>query len=89
VGSFFTQLVPGPTSSIQEHIHFLKANKFQTLRSDEQIHDHIDMSTHSIEMPFESTPSFHLNRIEEFEYEKSVKLYKCMKRAILVMILCV
>jgi len=41
-------------------------NKFKILRSDEQIDDHIDRSTHSIKMPFESTPSFHLNRIEKF-----------------------
>ena len=35
--------------------------------------DHINMSIHSIEMPFESTPSFHFNRIEKLEYEKPVE----------------
>jgi len=48
-------------------------NKFKTLKFDEQIDDHIDMSIHSIEMPFEFTPSFHLNRIEEIEYKKPVE----------------
>jgi len=31
------------------------------------------MSTYSIEMPFEPIPSFHLNLIEKFEYEKPVE----------------
>ena len=31
------------------------------------------MSIHSIEMPFESTPSFYLNQIEEFEYKKPIE----------------
>ena len=31
------------------------------------------MSTYSIEMPFESTPSFYLNRIKEIEHEKPVE----------------
>ena len=61
--SLSTQSIPGPTSSILKHIRFHEANKFKILRSDEQIDDHIDRSIHSIEMPFESTPSFHLNRI--------------------------
>jgi len=43
------------------------------MRPEEQIVDHIDVSTHSIDMPFESTPSFHLNRIEELEHEKHVE----------------
>ena len=38
-----TQSVPGPKSSILEHIRFHEANKFKTLKSDEQIDDHIDM----------------------------------------------
>ena len=70
--SLSTQSVPGPKPSILEHIHF-HAKKFKIFRSDEQIDDHIDVSTHSIEMPFESTPSFHLNRIKEFEHEKPVE----------------
>jgi len=74
---FSTQLVPETTptqpTSIQEHICFHEVNNFQTLRPDEQIDDHIDMSTHSIEMPFEPTPSFYLNQIEELEYEKHVE----------------
>ena len=45
---FSTQLVPEPTptqtTSIQEHIHFHEVNKFQTVRSEEQIDDHIDAS---------------------------------------------
>ena len=71
--SFFTQSVPRPKSSILKHIHFHEANKFKTLKSDEQIDDHIDLSVHSIEMPFEPTLSFHLNRIKEFEYKKHVE----------------
>ena len=35
--------------------------------------DHINMSIHSIEMSFESTPSSYFNRIEELEYEKVVE----------------
>jgi len=65
-----TQFVSGPKSSILEHIRFHEANKFKTLKSDEQIDDHIDKSIHSIEMSFESTPSFHLNQIKELEYKK-------------------
>jgi len=42
------------------------------LKSEKQINDHIDMSIHSIEMSFESTPSFYLNRIEELEYKKPI-----------------
>jgi len=68
-----TQSVSGPKSSILEHIRFHEANKFKTLKSVEQNDDHIDMSIHSIEMPFESTPSFHLNRIEDLEYKKPVE----------------
>ena len=68
-----TQFVPGPKPSIQGHIHFHEAKKFKNLRSDEQIDHHIDVSIHSIEMPFESTPSFHLNRIKEFEHKKPVE----------------
>ena len=54
------QFIPGPTSSILEHIHFHQVNKIQTVRSEEQIFNHIDISTHSIEMPFEIAPSVHL-----------------------------
>ena len=43
------------------------------MRSDKQIDDHIDMYVHSFEMPFESTLSFHLNQIEELEYEKPIE----------------
>ena len=68
-----TQFVPGTTSSIQEHIQIYQVNKIQTIRSKEKIDNHFDMPTHSIEMPFESTPLFHLNRIEELEYKKPVK----------------
>ena len=70
---FSTQSVPEPTSSILQHIHFHEVNKFNTLRSNEQIDNHIDMSIHSIEMSFESTPLYHLNRIEELEYQKPVE----------------
>jgi len=70
---FYTQSVLGPKSSIIEHIHFHEAKKFKNLRSYEQIDDHINVFTHSIEMPFESTLSFHLNRIEELEHEKPVE----------------
>jgi len=48
-------------------------NKVQTVRPEEQIVGHSDMSNHSIEMPFESTPSFHLNHIDELEHEKPVE----------------
>jgi len=48
-------------------------NKFKTLKSDKQIVGHIDMSIHSIEMSFESTPLFHLNRIDELEFKKPVE----------------
>jgi len=67
---FFTQYVAGPTSSIQRHIHYHEVNKFKTLRFDEQINDHIDMSTQSIEMSFKSSPSVHLDQFEEFEAKK-------------------
>ena len=81
------QLVPEPmliqTTSIQEHIHFYQVNKFQTVRSKEQTKYHIDMSTHSNEIPFDSIPSFHRNQIEDFEYEKPfeevVHVYKVCK----------
>jgi len=43
------------------------------MRSEEQIYDHTDISTHSIEMPFKSTPSIHLNQLKEFEEEKQVE----------------
>ena len=56
--SFSTQSVPRPKFSILEHFHFHEVNKFKTLKSDKQIVGHIDMSIHSIEMSFESTPSF-------------------------------
>ena len=46
--------------------------KVQTIRPEEQIVDHSDMSTHSIEMPFES-PLFHFNQFKELEYEKHVE----------------
>ena len=58
--------------SIQEHINFHKMNKVKTVRPEEQIVDHSNMSTHSIEMPFES-PLFHFNQFEELEYEKRVE----------------
>jgi len=73
---FSTQLVPKPIPtqlmSIQEHINFHKMNKVQTLRPEEQIVDYNNMSTHSIEMAFES-PLFHFNQFEEHEYEKQVE----------------
>ena len=47
-------------------------NKVQTVRLEEQIVVHSDMSNHSIEMPFES-PLFHLNQFEELEHEKPVE----------------
>jgi len=53
--------------------HFHEAKKFKNLRSDERIDDHIDASIHSIEMAFESTPSFNLNRTEELDHEKPVE----------------
>jgi len=68
-----TQSVPVPKSSILEHIRFHEANKFKTLKSNEQINDHIDKSIHSLEMTFECTSSFHLNQIEELEYKKHVE----------------
>jgi len=43
------------------------------VRFKEQTEDLIDMSIQSIEMPFESSLSFHMNQIEEFEYEKQVE----------------
>ena len=46
--------------------------KVQTMRPEEQIVDHSDMSTHSIEMPFKS-PLFHFNQFKELEYEKHVE----------------
>ena len=71
-----TQSVPRPKPSILEHIHFHEANKFKTLKSDEKINDHIDKSIHSLEMTFECASSFHLNQIEELEYEKTIeKMY--------------
>jgi len=42
------------------------------MRSEEQIENY-SMSIHSIEMLFESSPSFRLNLIEKFEYEKQVE----------------
>ena len=71
--SLSTQSVPESKPSILGHIHFYEAKKFKNLRSDEQINDHIDVSTHSIEMSFESTPSFYVNRIEKLEHEKPVE----------------
>ena len=68
-----TQFVPGPKLSILKHIHFYEAKKFKNLRSDDQIDDHIDVSTHFIEMSFESTSLFHLNHIEELEHEKPIE----------------
>ena len=92
--SFFTQLVLERTStqttSIQEHIHFHEVNKFQIMRFEEQIDNHIDVSTHSIKTPFESILSCHFNQFEEFEYEKQVKkLCVCMKHTDLMITLCV
>jgi len=75
---FSTQSIPGSKSSILKHIHFYEANKFKTLKSDEYINDHIDMSIHSIEMPFESTPSFYLNLIEKLKYMKPVEDLICV-----------
>jgi len=70
------QSVPEPKliqiTSIHEHIHFYQVNRLQTIKFEEQINDHIDLSTDSIEMPSEFIPSFHLNQFEEFEYEKLV-----------------
>ena len=43
------------------------------MRSEEQIYDHTDISTHSIEMPFESTSLVHLNQLEEVEEDKQVE----------------
>jgi len=54
---------------VQEHINFNKMKKVQTMRPKEQIVDHSNMSTHSIEMPFEPL-LFHFNQFEELEYEK-------------------
>ena len=72
-GIFFHSVSPEPTSLILQHIHFHEVNKFNTLRSNKQIDNHIDMSIHFIEMPFESTPLYLLNRIEELEYQKPVE----------------
>ena len=58
--------------SIQEHINLNKMNKVQTMRP-MSILDHINISIHYIEIPFESTPSFHFIRIKELEYEKLVE----------------
>ena len=73
---FSTQLVlePIPTRpmSIQEHINFYKMNKVQIVRPEEQIIEQSDISTHSIELPFES-PLFHFNQFEELEYEKQIE----------------
>ena len=48
-------------------------NELQTLRSEEQIDDHIDMSTNSIEMPFEFISSCHLNQFEGLKEEEQVE----------------
>ena len=73
---FSSQLVPEPIPnrpmSIQEHINFYKMNKGQTVRPEEQIIGHSDMSNHSIEIPFES-PLFHLYQFGELEHEKPVE----------------
>jgi len=58
--------------SIQKHINFHKMNKVQTVRPEEQIVDHSNMSTHSIEMPFESR-LFYFNQFEELEYKKHLE----------------
>ena len=77
---FSSQLVPEPIStrpmSIQEHINFRTMNKVQTVRPEDQVVGHSDMSNHSIEMPFESL-LFHLNQFEKLEHGKPVE--KVMK----------
>jgi len=45
-----TQFVSQLKSSILEHIRFHEANKFKTLKSNEQIDDHIDMPVEKLHM---------------------------------------
>ena len=47
-------------------------NKVQTVRPEEQIVNHSDISTHSIEMLFKS-PLFHFNQFKKLEYEKPIE----------------
>ena len=64
---------PIQTTLVQKHIHFNEVNEVQTVGSEELTDGHIDMSNHSIEMPFQSIPLIHFNQFEEFEEEKQVE----------------